>query len=229
LLGIGFVALAAFAAVTNVRWFDMSPAVAHKDVWNVANCFEKRGQLNKAIEEYQRFLQLNPEFADGWTNLGRVYFRQSRSTDLDPETRDRLLKQALACFEQAAKRADWQQSAPWSNLGYCRLKLERAEEALAAFDTALKRNPDNRTARNGRAEALAALERTDEALAELDALLEADPDFVLALWTKASVLARGGKPAEARRLALRALQLAPSDAAEQIRSDPALGGVLGHE
>ncbi|KPL05519.1 hypothetical protein AMJ85_11765 [candidate division BRC1 bacterium SM23_51] len=214
--GFAAVGLACLAFLTNLPWFDMSPAVAHKDVWNVANCYKEKGQLDEALRWYERFVQLNADFADGWNNLGEVYVRKNRIED------------ALACFERAA-RLDQRVSLPWNNVGFCRLKLGDPEGALSAYEEAIKRAPNNRIARNGRAEALAALGREKEALAELDSLLVDDPDFVLALWTKAAILARRGDIAEASDLLNRALELAPPDTAAEIRADPALTQVLPAE
>ncbi|MCX8036292.1 MAG: tetratricopeptide repeat protein [Candidatus Sumerlaeia bacterium] len=212
-LGVAAGALALLAVLVNVRWFDMSPAVPHKDLWNVANCLKAKGRLDEAEHWYLQFLEANPGFSDGWNNLGELYVRQRR------------YERALPCFERAAK-LDARLSMPLNNLGYCLLKLNRLADALAAYEAALAVNPDNRLARNGRAEALAALQRFDEALGECDALLSQDADFLPALWTKAAVLARIGKTGVARDLAQRALQLAPPSAAEEIRNDPALRAVL---
>ena len=220
-VGRAVLGLACLAALTNIRWFDVSPAVKHKDVWNVANCYKAKGQLAQALEEYQRFIQLNadeqlPDFPDVWNSLGEVYVRLGR------------YEEALPCFQRAAA-LDRYFSVPLNNQGLCHLKLNDPQAALAAYDQALKRAPDNRLARNGRAEALARLDHYDEALVELDALLSADPDFVPALWTKAVVFARRGDAVQARTLAQRALQLAPPSAAAEIRSDPALAGLLTSE
>ncbi len=212
-LGVAAGALAILAVLVNVPWFDMSPAVPHKDLWNVANCLKAKGRLDEAEQWYLRFLEVNPDFSDGWNNLGELYVRRKR------------YDRALPCFERAA-RLDSRASVPLNNAGYCLLKMNRAAEALTAYDAAVEVNPENRLARNGRAEALAALARYDEALIECDALLSQDPDFLPALWTKAAVLARMGKADTARDLAQRALQLASPSAAEEIRNDPALRGVL---
>lgn len=207
--------LACLAFLTNFAWFNMSPAVAHKDVWNVANCYKEKGRMDEALQWYERFVQLNPEFADGWNNLGEVYVHKNR------------IEEALECFDLAAN-LDWRVSIPWNNVGFCRLKLGDPEGALAAYEVAIKRAPDNRTARNGRAEALAASGREKEALVELDGLLADDPGFVLALWTKAAILARRGDVAEARALAGRALELASPATAAEIRADPALAELLSN-
>lgn len=225
-LGAAVLGLAAAAVFVNVHWFDTTPAVPHKDLWNVANCCKRKGQLDEAIRWYQEFIEKNPDFADGWNNLGEVYVRlarQDRPVDLD------RIRRALGCFERAMK-CDSRLSMPWNNAGYCHLDLDDPTAALAAFDRAIALAAANRPARNGRAEALAALNRTDEALAELDRLLADDPDYVLALWTKAAILARRGDRPQALELARRAIVLAEqagsTSIADRIRTDPALAELL---
>ena len=217
--GLGLVGL---AVLTNVPWFDMSPAVPHKDLWNVANCYKAKGQFDKALQKYQDFIQLNSQFADGWNNLGEVHVRRAiKAGQIDRER----LQEALACFERAGE-LDPRLSMADNNIGFCRLKMGDANGALAAYERALAKAPDNRLARNGRAETLSSLGRDDEALAELNTLLAADPNFVLALWTKAAILARRGDVAQARDLAQRAIVLASPSVAVEIRSDPALVGLF---
>jgi tetratricopeptide (TPR) repeat protein len=202
----------------------MSPVVPHKDLWNVANCYKAKGQLDEALRWYERFLQLNPTFAEGWNNLGEVAVRQAlRGGKMDKAQ----MKTALDCFKQAASLDD-HLSLAFNNMGFCCLKMADAKEALAAYNSALVAAApgNNPLAHSGRAEALAALGRDSEALDELNATLRAFPDFVPALWTKAAVLARRGDTTEALQLARRAIALAPPATAAEIRADPALKAML---
>jgi len=215
-LGPAVAALTVLAVLVNVRWFDMSPAVPYKDLWNVANCYKRKGRLDEALRWYKRFIKANPNFADGWNNLGELYVRLDRVRD------------ALECFERAA-RCDRRLSMPLNNIGYCRLRLGDPEGALAAYEEALRREPLNRLARNGRAEALAALGRRSEALAELDRLLAEAPDFVAALLTKASILAEDGETSRALELLRRAIRLDRKAAESEIRRDPVLSKLLEAE
>lgn len=215
--------LVVFGAFSNIPWYDMSPAVEHKDIWNVANCLKKKGQIGEALKHYEEFVALNPDFMDGWNNLGETYVQlafRGETPDLG------LVKKARDCFEMA-ERCDQKKhmSMALNNLGYCHLKLGNLKAALEAYDEALGRAPDNRLARTGRAEALASLDRRDEALAELDVLLKTDSNYVPALLTKASILVRQNRADEARPFLNRALKLAPQGAAAEIRADPALSAL----
>ena len=67
--------------------------------------------------------------------------------------------------------------------------------------------------------AIGKMNKVYQALVELDALLAGDPNFVLALWTKAAILARRGDVTEALPLLHRALELAsPATAGPGVTS-----------
>lgn len=83
--------------------------------------------------------------------------------------------------------------------GRALLGIEKNEEALAAFDTALKAAPQSTAARVGRAEALFAQGQLDHALAEIDAALVADPSADTAKLARGMMLAKRGRFAEAQK------------------------------
>jgi predicted TPR repeat methyltransferase len=74
------------------------------------------------------------------------------------------------------------------NLGAARLKLGRAEEALAVLDEALAQEPDSVEVLSHRGTALAELGRLQEALASLDRSLALNPQQGLAWSHRGSVL-----------------------------------------
>jgi tetratricopeptide (TPR) repeat protein len=74
------------------------------------------------------------------------------------------LKEALQHYTEATQLAD-HRALPHASVGLVLLQLGRAADALAAYDRALEREPDNETARSGRANALEALGRGKEAAA----------------------------------------------------------------
>jgi tetratricopeptide (TPR) repeat protein len=72
------------------------------------------------------------------------------------------LREALDHYKEAAALAD-HRALPHASVGTVLLQLGRPQEALAAYDRALEREPTNEAARSGRADALDALGRFDEA------------------------------------------------------------------
>jgi tetratricopeptide (TPR) repeat protein len=104
---------------------------------------------------------------------------------------------ALAAYAEAAAIAP-DRPLPHVSIGTTYLRLERAEDALEAFDGALARAAADEHALAGRADALVALRRRADAAQALDRLAE--------------VLDRAGRLAEACDTARRALELAESRA-----------------
>ena len=105
------------------------------------------------------------------------------------------LNAAIAAYSEAAEIAP-ERSLPHASLGRVLVRLERHDEALAAFGMALDRSADDEGALLGRADVLAATGRRVEAANTLDRL--------------AGVQDAAGRLAEACDTARRALELAES-------------------
>jgi tetratricopeptide (TPR) repeat protein len=71
--------------------------------------------------------------------------------------------------------------------GFALLKLKRDEEALHAFDLAVKKQPDNSIFRQQKALALLRLKRYAEAMDEYRTIIKNDPTFILAYQDLAAV------------------------------------------
>ena len=100
---------------------------------------------------------------------------------------------AAAAYREAARIAP-DRAMPYVGLGGVLARLERVDDALAAFRTALDRSSDDEGALRGRADLLVSAGRPAEAATSLDRLAE--------------VLERAGRLADACDIARRALQLA---------------------
>jgi tetratricopeptide (TPR) repeat protein len=102
---------------------------------------------------------------------------------------------AVVAYREAARIAP-DRALPYVGLGGVLARLDRVEEALAAYRTALDRSPDDEGALRGRADLLATVGRPAEAAGALDRL--------------AGVLEQAGRLADACDVARRALELAES-------------------
>jgi tetratricopeptide (TPR) repeat protein len=102
---------------------------------------------------------------------------------------------AIQAFREAARIAP-DRALPHVGLAAALARLERVDEALAAYRAALARAPDDEGALRGRADLLEAQDRPAEAASSLDHL--------------AGVLERAGRTADACDVARRALELAES-------------------
>jgi tetratricopeptide (TPR) repeat protein len=89
--------------------------------------------------------------------------------------------------------------------------VNRFEEALAAFEDAIKADPNYVRAFTAKANTLALLGRPEEAIAICDEIIAKNAAFALAYTTKASALHRAGRTAEAAENYRRGIEIAPNE------------------
>ena len=107
--------------------------------------------LARDVAEAERLFTLatkeSPEDADGWNGLGAVHFERGE------------LKESLACYEKAKARAvkqyggmlpdvlSWEEDRPalraLHGIGLNRYRMGDLDDAKAAFEDLLRRNPDD--------------------------------------------------------------------------------------
>jgi glutathione synthase/RimK-type ligase-like ATP-grasp enzyme len=85
--------------------------------------------------------------------------------------------------------------------------MERHEEALPAYDRALKGNPSYARAWFDKAKSLLELKRYDEALLACDESLKLNPGHHKILYTKSLVLKQLGRADEAKRIYLKSIEM----------------------
>jgi aspartate beta-hydroxylase len=117
-----------------------------------ARTYARQGQIGEAETSYRRILQKAP---DQFEALNFVAVCALSRGDLASAQRD---------LEHAARLAP-EEAEIWKNLGIVYLAQQRREEALGAFDHALKIEPGHDASRLHRAVALEQLGRADEATA----------------------------------------------------------------
>jgi tetratricopeptide (TPR) repeat protein len=132
--------LALFATATTVHAAPPEAAIAaHREGMRLA----KSNQLPEALESLQRAVQLDPEYAEAWADLGNT---QLAAGDM---------KSAIRSFEAAVKlRADFQIAR--YNLAYALRKTGSYPKAAEQYRLYLMRDPQDADAHYGLAEALKA-------------------------------------------------------------------------
>jgi tetratricopeptide (TPR) repeat protein len=111
----------------------------------------------------------------------------------------------------------------FSDLGLALERQGRLEEALASYDQAIKRQPDDFQALSNRGNVLKALGRIDEALASYDQALAINPHCAEALHGRGGQLQELGRTGEALADYNSALALNPDNASVLIDRGTALG------
>jgi 4-amino-4-deoxy-L-arabinose transferase-like glycosyltransferase len=125
------------------------------------------GQVHLAGLHLRRAVELRPDFAEAWYQLGAVYFMESLY--LLPEQRHHgVFHRAIRCFGEAARLSPRlagmarkevatleknlppeQRSLVYSRLGQLYQQLQTEREARSAFNRALSIDPQNLAARDG--------------------------------------------------------------------------------
>lgn len=152
------------------------------------------GHSQRAIDCYDRALQIKPSYAAAWNN---------KATALD------LSEAAIYCLDRAlAINPRWEQS--WYNKGAALTKLGRAKEAFVCYDHTVEINPLNDVAWNDRGATLSELGRTDEALKSYERALAVNPANEKAWLNKGNALRNSGRPQESLSSYDHALEINPS-------------------
>ena len=104
-----------------------SEAIHH---FNLGVCFYNQRETLKAIQAYQKAIELNPTYIEAYNNLGIIY----------QELGD--FGRALETYQKATE-INPQYEKAYNNLGILLLFKGRLEEATEAFQKALAINPNN--------------------------------------------------------------------------------------
>ncbi|HUV36119.1 MAG TPA: tetratricopeptide repeat protein [Patescibacteria group bacterium] len=120
------------------------------------------GQYERALELFQKAIQLNPEFTEGYNNLGLTY------TEMAQE------EKATEAFKKAIE-LNPNLSATYNNLGYAFYRLGSYTEAIEMYQEAIGRSNDNSAAYTNLGNAYYKLDRIDEAIEAWNTAIRIDP------------------------------------------------------
>lgn len=107
----------------------MSDEASAKRLFRAALEHQKRGEAEPALKAYRRVVEIAPERADAWNNLGILLGNQGK------------LRAAIACLGRATA-APTPSAVHYSNLGEFLRRALRFEEAMAAFRRSLALEPE---------------------------------------------------------------------------------------
>ncbi|HTS15949.1 MAG TPA: tetratricopeptide repeat protein [Verrucomicrobiae bacterium] len=136
------------------------------------------GRLDDAIGQYERALQIKPDFAEAQNNLGNVLAQLGS------------LREAVAHYEQAIRlKTDYAEGH--NDLAVALMGLGRFEEAIAHGEEAVRIEPDYVEAQFNLGLALEKAGRTTEAIGHYRTALKLEPDLIAA--NKALVRLKDGQ------------------------------------
>jgi tetratricopeptide (TPR) repeat protein len=156
------------------------------------------GRYGEALELFRRYLQIVPNDFQGLGQMGSCLTDLGRFAEAEP-----LLRQALEGLDSAVSHY---------NLGVLLARLGRLQEAVAEYERALDRDPEDVEARSNLATVLVRLGKLDGAARQLARALEIDPDNASAHTNLGVVLAQQGQFERAAREFKEAVRLDPGQA-----------------
>ena len=197
---------------------------------------QAQGRHEEALNVFDKAVQLKPEDAGLWKQLGGALVELQRPADallslqhaskLDPQDWDAAYKNlfllhALGRFEQALAQFDRCDELQPDHVPALQLRalslrgLGRFEEALAANQRAFALAPDNPDTCNNLGDALQSLGRSQEALQWFDRAIALRPELIQPLKNKAYVLTQLHRFDEAIAVYQRILAIDPANAAAE--------------
>lgn len=120
------------------------------------------GNLDKAIQSYEKGVQLKPDAKEGWYNLGVAYGRKrsfakeveayKKAIEIDPNYSNALHNLGLAYLDMGNKekavetldsvvKVDPGATDAWNNLGIARMEMGDLDLAVSAFSKAIETAP----------------------------------------------------------------------------------------
>ncbi|NVK51106.1 MAG: tetratricopeptide repeat protein [Cyclobacteriaceae bacterium] len=179
-----------------------------------ARSYEEMGKIQDALEDYQRIISLNPEYAQAHAGIGKILFNQKqykeaelrllRAAKYDPEDFEILFLLGRALlqnqnysladeFFQKAKELNNQHAQLYFYQGMTRAHLGDVLGCAASFNQYVQLEPDNLVGRYNRGFALMKVGYLEWALEDFEAVLKKYPDHLEALAKKGICLAQMGK------------------------------------
>ena len=139
----------------------------------------QKGDLDAAIDGYNRSLFLNPQVSDVYNNLGVALRAQGK------------LQAAVACYRRSLGLRPGNASV-FSNMGNALREMGRFQTAVAMHQQAVKLAPNNPEAYYNLGLVLRDLNQLDQALACFSKTMSLNPDHAECHWDKAlALLAKG--------------------------------------
>jgi cytochrome c-type biogenesis protein CcmH/NrfG len=163
------------------------PAQEPKDVAEIqqaAVSYYNRGEYEKAIEEYKRAIEINPDSVEAYYHLGMAYSSLGK------------YKEAVEAYGRAI-RIKPEYAAAYYNLGHAYSNLNQHDKAIKAFRRSIQYEPDNVEAYFALGNAYSDSGKEDKAVDTLEAAISRKPDNPYAYYRLGLLYFPGGLHARA--------------------------------
>lgn len=178
----------------------LSAGRRNSDLSNLAGvCAATFGDETLAIQLWLHAIELNPQYAQAWFNLGVAHQKKG----LEDEA-EQAFRHAVECSPDNIEA--------WAMLGDLLYGRRRLDEAKMAYELLLARDPAHAHAHNNLGLIYAAENQPEQALMHYQQALSAAPDSPEILSNYANLLSSLRRETEAESLLKKALRLAPDSA-----------------
>ena len=167
-----------------------------RNYYKIANEFYERGDYEKAIENYNIAIVLNPVFSEAYFNRALSYYQLKN------------YEKTIADYKKAID-LDPKNPIIYNNLGDAYYRLQDYSSAVKYYDKAISLNPNYLKAYYNRALSYASLEDYDKAVVDFSKVIELKPDFAEAYHLRGLAEEYNGSLEEAMKDYEKALELNP--------------------
>lgn len=158
--------------------------------------YEQRGEINNAMLEYKRAIELDPNYYLSYNNLGKLYFDAKE------------MKKAMEFYDFALKLNSAFAPAHL-NKAYILMAMGKNDKAIASLESAIKYNPNNPAGYMNLGYIYQQKRMPDKAIEYYTKLLEYDPASYEALSNLGLILLQSGKIPQAIEYFQRSLESKP--------------------
>ena len=195
--------------------------VTIEEHFQLARSAAEKGNLDEAVRQYKRVLELDPKNAKAHLNLGIVYGRQGNLIDEPPKD---ILDRAAYDLQQLPKKSMWKKEVSeykkalhidpnfaeaHFNLGVAHQEKGNLKEAIAEYQKTLQIYPNYLEAHNNLGILYFREGMLDQALAEYQKTIEIKPDYAKGYYNIGSVYREKKKTGEAIASFQKALEIDP--------------------
>jgi protein O-mannosyl-transferase len=200
LLGLGISSWLQSRMYTDMETLWRTTIARNPNCWlaynNLGGYLYNEGRIKEAIEQYQKAIQIYPDYTDALDSLG-VAFAAERRFD-----------EAIECYRMSL-RISTNDADVLDNLGVVLADRGRSDEALGYYQRAIAIAPNFAEAQNNLGILLAKQGKTAEAIAQYQKAIELNPNRAEFYYNLGNLLAAQGRTAEAMRQFRKALEIEP--------------------
>ena len=161
--------------------------------------------LNEAVINYRKSIQINSDYAEGYNNLGSVLYKLEK------------FEESIDSYQRAIQiKPNFAEA--YNNLGVTFKELERFEESIDSYRQAIKINPNYAEAYSNLGNLLKDISKVDEAIANYQKAIKINTNFAEAYSNLGSLLKEIGRVDDAHNCDLKLLTLKHDNIGYKINS-----------